>query len=213
MEAVGGGGQVITLSSKELCQIAIQGFGAMQKQGELERLVRLVKEHSDRALCRWLDILEIGAGNGGTSWIWSKLGKLATIDLPNGPWGGTDLTKTFEYIREHAVQGVNFLPADSKSGEALDFAKAHGPYDFVFIDGDHSYEGVKGDFERYAGLVRDGGIIAFHDIQKHPPEAQCEVEKFWTELKSTDIHSDRMHFYEFIEEAGGPWAGIGVVRL
>jgi predicted O-methyltransferase YrrM len=36
--------------------------------------------------------------------------------------------------------------------------------DFLFIDADHSYEGVKKDFEMYSPLVRKGGIIAFHDI-------------------------------------------------
>jgi len=44
------------------------------------------------------------------------------------------------------------------------------PLDFLFIDGDHTYEGVKRDFEMYSPLVRNGGIIAFHDIVKHPPE-------------------------------------------
>ena len=36
--------------------------------------------------------------------------------------------------------------------------------DFLFIDGDHSLEGVKLDDEQYGQLVRSGGIIAFHDV-------------------------------------------------
>jgi cephalosporin hydroxylase len=35
--------------------------------------------------------------------------------------------------------------------------------DFLFIDGDHSYQGVLTDWLLYAPLVRSGGIIAFHD--------------------------------------------------
>ena len=35
-----------------------------------------------------------------------------------------------------------------------------GPYDFIFIDGDHRYEPVKVDWENYAPL---GGVVAFHD--------------------------------------------------
>jgi len=31
--------------------------------------------------------------------------------------------------------------------------------DFLFIDGDHSYEGVKKDFEMYSSLVRKGGVV------------------------------------------------------
>lgn len=37
--------------------------------------------------------------------------------------------------------------------------------DFVFVDGDHSYEGVKKDFETYAPKLKRGGIIALHDAR------------------------------------------------
>jgi predicted O-methyltransferase YrrM len=36
-------------------------------------------------------------------------------------------------------------------------------FDFVFIDGDHSYEGLKGDWECWSRLVQRGGCIALHD--------------------------------------------------
>ena len=36
-------------------------------------------------------------------------------------------------------------------------------FDFVFIDGDHSFEGLKGDWEGWSRLVRPGGCVALHD--------------------------------------------------
>jgi predicted O-methyltransferase YrrM len=36
-------------------------------------------------------------------------------------------------------------------------------FDFVFIDGDHSFEGLMGDWECWSGLVRLGGCVALHD--------------------------------------------------
>jgi predicted O-methyltransferase YrrM len=42
--------------------------------------------------------------------------------------------------------------------------------DFLFIDGDHTYEGVTRDFEMYSPLVKRGGIIAIHDIVPASPE-------------------------------------------
>ena len=42
-------------------------------------------------------------------------------------------------------------------------ALGHGPVDFVFIDGDHSAEGLLGDWHAWSGLVDAGGIIALHD--------------------------------------------------
>lgn len=38
------------------------------------------------------------------------------------------------------------------------------PIDFLFIDGDHSPEGVRYDWETFEPLVKVNGIIAFHDI-------------------------------------------------
>jgi len=37
--------------------------------------------------------------------------------------------------------------------------------DFLFIDGDHSYEGVKMDFDIWFPKLKSGGIIAMHDIE------------------------------------------------
>ena len=36
-------------------------------------------------------------------------------------------------------------------------------FDFVFIDGDHSYQGVAADWEAFTPLIRRGGIMALHD--------------------------------------------------
>jgi predicted O-methyltransferase YrrM len=37
------------------------------------------------------------------------------------------------------------------------------PIDFLFIDGDHTYEGCSADIKAWLGFVRRGGWIAFHD--------------------------------------------------
>ena len=43
-----------------------------------------------------------------------------------------------------------------------------GTFDFVFIDGDHSWGGLKGDWEGWSKLVVPGGIIALHDSRLTP---------------------------------------------
>lgn len=40
-----------------------------------------------------------------------------------------------------------------------------GSLDFVNVDADHSYEGVRNDIEAYWPKLRRGGVIAFHDYQ------------------------------------------------
>jgi len=54
-------------------------------------------------------------------------------------------------------------------------------YDLMYIDGDHSYEGVKADFNNYYMFLSPGGYIAFHDTVIFPG-----VKKFIAELKDHD---------------------------
>jgi hypothetical protein len=79
--------------------------------------------------------------------------------------------------------------------------------DFLFIDGDHSYEGVKKDFNMYGPLVKDGGIIAFHDITPYPFNLSIGVSKFWQEIKPQCNHR------EIVKNWCQGGFGIGVVRV
>ena len=71
--------------------------------------------------------------------------------------------------------GVEFLHADSHAASAVDWARRNAPYDFVFIDGDHSAEGVRADWNDYGPM---GRVVGFHDI------ADEVVGTLWREIKS-----------------------------
>lgn len=45
-----------------------------------------------------------------------------------------------------------------------------GSMDFVFLDADHSEEGLRADIEAWLPKVRPGGWIGGHDIDNHMPE-------------------------------------------
>ena len=73
--------------------------------------------------------------------------------------------------------------------------------DFLFIDGDHSYEGVKKDFENYRPLVSNGGCIGLHDIASN----KLGVIDFWNEIKPLYKHK------EIVETENPEPAGIGLI--
>jgi predicted O-methyltransferase YrrM len=77
--------------------------------------------------------------------------------------------------------------------------------DFLFIDGDHSYDGVKADFELYSPLVRPEGVIALHDIVPGDEDNVGGVPTFWRELK------ERYETREIVEDWSQGSAGIGVI--
>jgi predicted O-methyltransferase YrrM len=79
--------------------------------------------------------------------------------------------------------------------------------DFLFVDGDHSLEGVTRDYELYAPLVRPGGVVAFHDIVPGPAEWVGGVPEFWSALRSgRDVR-------EFVEDWSQGGFGIGLLHV
>ena len=77
---------------------------------------------------------------------------------------------------------------DTHSEAARRIAAARGPYDLLFIDAGHKLSDVASDHANYRGMVRRGGIIAFHDACKRPGyEDEVDV---WRYLEMLDAHDN-----------------------
>jgi cephalosporin hydroxylase len=183
-----------------------------QIQSEISRLAELVQQRQPRT------VVEIGTANGGTLFLWCQMAHpeatIVSIDLPGGiHGGGYPYWKSFLYQRfPSSAQKLHLLRGDSHKPEMLAQLKKiladDSQIDFLFIDGDHTYEGVKADFEMYAPLVRKGGLIAFHDICLHPPEMGCHVDVFWAEIRNKYPAT-----IELIENSNQGKFGIGAVEF
>ncbi len=135
-----------------------------------------------------------------------------SIDLPGGiHGGGYPFWRSYVYRRfVQAKQSLHLLRRDSHAASTKDHLQTilpPGGIDFLFIDGDHTYEGIKMDFEMYSPFVRKGGLVAFHDICTHPPEINCGVDKFWNEIRT------RHKSWEYVENPNQGQYGIGVLEL
>ena len=60
-----------------------------------------------------------------------------------------------------------------------------GGFGYIYIDGDHSYEGVMRDFELFWPRLEFGGLITFHDIlvDKKTQWGKCGVKEFWDKVR------------------------------
>lgn len=180
-----------------------------QIEEELTALCRRVTEHKPRI------IAEIGTWNGGTFYVWTRINpqakKIISIDLPSGQFGGGYDEKRIKFFKEfaHDREGCElyFIRGDSKSKETSDeLSKILGKdkIDFLYIDGDHTYEGIKKDFNIYLDFMSDDGLIGFHDINTH--KEGYGVIEFWNEVKANYRHE------EFIKE-GSRVMGNGLIYL
>lgn len=115
-------------------------------------------------------VLEIGRYKGGSTLIMAAAmggqGTLWSIDTGNETAilkGKINSNKNYdallqEKLNHFALSNVQILHGDSRTIEV-----ETGELDAVMIDGDHSYEGVRSDFERFGRRVRLGGAILFDD--------------------------------------------------
>lgn len=182
-----------------------------QVRSEIIALATLFAQHQPKT------VMEIGTAHGGTLFLWCRLAHptatIISLDLPGGiHGGGYPYWKSWVYQRFPLVgQKLHLLRGDSHKPEMLARLKtilpAAGQIDFLFIDGDHTYEGVKADFEMYSGLVRPGGLIVFHDICLHQASLNCHVDRFWQEVKN------ERRTREFVHDSKQGSCGIGVIEV
>ncbi len=162
-------------------------------------------------------IIEIGTRLGGTLFLWSQCAPsvelVVSIDLPEGIHGGgyppqrIKFYQLFVSNRPGCQLELLRLDSQTESTKARLLEILNGrPIDFLFIDGDHRYLGVKKDFELYAGLVRRGGLIAFHDIRPNNIDKTIQVFQLWDEIKAQSPQVE-----EIIHEPYAGRYGIGIL--
>ncbi|MEZ4854642.1 class I SAM-dependent methyltransferase [Flavobacterium sp.] len=164
-------------------------------------------------------VVEIGTKKGGSFFIWARYLKpkhLISIDLPGGIHGGGFNPKKIPFLKyllsDKKDSKVTILLGDSHKKETLErLEKAlnGSKIDFLFIDGDHTYEGVKSDFEMYKSFVKKGGYIGFHDIAntEYHHKLNCFVDVLWNEIKRD------YKYVEFFENPNQRKYGIGVIQI
>ena len=144
--------------------------------GTLENTARYYSSDND------ITILEIGVARGMSTRymlkaLWERnnnrkygKGTLHSIDIENcynnvksgvAKLGGSQLLENWHFTHQDA----NTVVWDKL-------------IDVLFIDGNHSYEGVKADYLKYEPFVKKGGLILMHDVT-YP---RYGVKDFWKEI-------------------------------
>jgi predicted O-methyltransferase YrrM len=188
----------------EVFRYADSFFAPVQHREELLAALRVVAAKRPRY------IVEIGTSMGGTLLLWTRIADpeaiIVTLDLPGGEFGGGSSSLRIPLFRRFRLpkQKLHLIRADSHQPETLALTRqclGGHEADFLFIDADHTEAGVRSDYKMYSPLVKEGGIILFHDIAINNPE--YGVRKLWSELVQHHEHC------EFLRESN-PW-GLGLL--
>jgi predicted O-methyltransferase YrrM len=186
-------------------------FRPMQKKSEILRLLEVVRALQPSSIC------EVGAAGGGTTFLLAHAAAsdatVITIDLA---FTKSRLTAAGSFASK--TQNLFCLQEDSHDPETVGVvSKCLGEkrLDVLYLDGDHSYEGIKQDFELYSPLVRPGGLIVFHDIvpdykTRYGIQTASDVggvPRFWDEVKAYGTFNE-----EIVEDFSQDGFGIGVLH-
>lgn len=165
----------------------------LQTRDELVALCEWINEHDVRSY------LEIGAWTGRLA---STLHRLFSFDVV--AVCDTGQAAEFGLPWHSASSEMRTFWGDSHSHEYEEWRECLGPIDLVFIDGDHSYAGVRRDFE--INRKYRHRFLAFHDITGSN-HCTLGVRDFWNELDGHKVEILRPH-----TEIGSlvPTMGIGI---
>jgi predicted O-methyltransferase YrrM len=99
-------------------------------------------------------VLEIGVFEGETSI------KMIEALKTGGYYAGLDIND----YRKHKLQ-KDGVAVDFKLGESIGLLKGFpaNHFDFIFVDGDHSWENILPEFKEVERVLAKGGILAYHD--------------------------------------------------
>jgi predicted O-methyltransferase YrrM len=161
-------------------------------QGETRKNRNVIRCDRDEAeyiydLVKNLDspyAVEIGRMLGGSAILMASAGAhVVSLDLHvsktvEGEKGALADIALDKKLQELGLRNkVDILVADSHTYNTTSLIEK---VDVLFIDGDHSYEGVKKDYENWVKTVKPGGHILFHDACRSRGGATCvaEVKRF-----------------------------------
>ena len=190
------------MTAEQIVRAVNQEYEILQNPFELHEALRFLLTRNIH------NVLEIGVYGGGSFACWHMLaqaGKCIFVDHPK-------VAEEIQSERARKLQrysDVYPIIADSHLPETVGKVEKilNGELlDFLFIDGDHTYEACKQDYQLYKHLVNPNkGVIGFHDINQseQTKEYGADAYRFWNEVTGNKITIS----------AGMGWCGIGLLIL
>lgn len=130
---------------------------------ELEALYHLAAQCDPKAR-----VLEVGSYLGASTCyiaagLPDKQSTIICIDTWQNQTMPDGIRDTFAQFETNLKSVKDQLTLIRKPSSEVKSREIPGPFDLVFLDGDHSYRQTKSDYELVKDLVAKNGILAFHD--------------------------------------------------
>ena len=108
-----------------------------------------------------IDLHRQGIFEGNDTYTWGDIGTTYVVDPCNGIGGDSSICDMEGFYQTTFFP--RFIKETSERAYYDFFVREDIKIDLLFIDGDHSYEGVKKDFELYTKILNPNGLVLIHD--------------------------------------------------
>lgn len=203
---------------------AINQHRLAQIPTEFAAFLQLLHDRSPRT------VVEIGTGTGASIWAIGQIAGadtlLITVDirdnsLMKGPFREAvrippqlrrlprpvlDLEFEYEERIYRRVIGDSHQIETRNLIESVMLTYDRTSVDVLFIDGDHDEAGVRADFELYAPLVREGGLVGLHNTTHGSFWERVKDRPGWESAELKD-RSDTLYF----DDPAWKQMGIGLL--
>ena len=147
-------------------------------------------------------VVEIGVFEGVTTKLlsenMSRSGRLYAVDpfitgrlgicwsqyIANAEAKNSQYSSNVEFVQSYSYDAVMNIDGD---------------FDMIFIDGDHSLQGIKRDWADWSGRIIKGGIIALHDTRVPSYNKSVEMLGSYQYFESHIRHDERFDLVEQID--------------
>lgn len=141
---------------------------------DLLLLRALARQHPG---CRYF---EIGTWRGESAAnVAAEAATVHTLNLSPAEMRALQLPARYIALHGHfsrALPNVTHLPGNSATFDLAGLQASAGPFDVVFIDGDHRYAAVRRDTARvFEHLVGARTLVVWHDASRQPGQPRWEV--------------------------------------
>lgn len=196
-------------TARDFYEFTCSTLPSHQLEDEILPFLDFAKKRHPKVVC------EIGTAEGGTNFLLSNAIKSVQHII------GLDLcvqNKTkLKYFSSPKLR-QSYFDGNSHSRDISEKVEQvlNGEFiDLLFIDGDHTYDGVSRDFECYRPYISHGGLVVFHDIIPDFRSSKGvetnrwagDVPVFWKQIKTQFMYK------EFVRNYDQDGLGIGVLIL
>lgn len=152
------------------------GIHLQQNPEEISEILNYIIQNNYKPI----SMLEVGSASGANAKVFCEVLGINDLFIIDNNMHDRHIIRPENLAKFSYKEYIGDSQSKSASNWLASFNKK---FDIIYIDADHSYQGVKNDIQNYIDFLSDGGLMIFHDSKT------CEgVARAIEDYKKTELN-------------------------